>query len=164
MTTPVASDDIVSGAVQYLMDQPEVVAAVSKYTIGGQVTPGIFGHQLPALIEGTSSTCLLLMNEGGWTTGNMENTLRFPRLTVNIWADPLRDNGRNASDPGEVMRRAFAVYKVVDKFLHRVAGPEVFFGTLRVITSVRATEPIIYMVPDGDGLVRCVINYALSEG
>lgn len=164
MSAPVLDDDIVSGCVKYLRAQPQAVAAVSTYVIGGQPGPGIFGHSPWARIEGSSGTAVVISHEGGWAGPNLHNTLNFPRITVNVWADPMRDNGRNASNPGEVVQRAFATYRVVDKLLHRIAGPEVYFGTLRVIECLRLTEPVIYMVPDGDGLVRCQNFYALTEG
>ena len=161
---PVTADDIVSGAATYLLAQPEVLAAVSSFVIGGTNTPGVFQYRTWAKMEGSSATCAVLTNDGGWAGPNLHNTLRFPRLTLNIWADPIRDGNNNVTAPGEVLRRAFAVYKVFDTFLHRTTGPEVMFGQLRVITSVRLTEPIIYVVPDGDGLVRCQVIYAITEG
>lgn len=164
MIPPVTDDDIVSGAAKYLKAQPEILEAVSSYLIGGQNTPGIFQYRTWATIEGSSTTCAVLSSDGGWAGANLYNTLRFPRLTCNIWADPMRDPGRNVTDSGEVMRRCFAVYKVFDKYLHRTGGPEVYFGTLRIISSVRLTEPTILVVPDGDGLVRCQTTYAITEG
>lgn len=164
MTTPVTDDDIVSGAVTYLRAQPELIDAVSTFVIGGQPTAGIFQYRPWAKFEGTGKTGAVISNEGGWATANMHNTLRFPRLTVNIWADPLRDNVHNVVDPGEVMRRAHATYRVFDKYLHRTGGPEVMWGQLRILACVRLVEPTIYIVPDGDGLVRCQVNYAVTEG
>lgn len=164
MTTPVTADDIVSGAVTWLRAQPEAIAAVSTYVITGQSTVGIFQYRPWATLEGTSTTCAVITNDGGWAAPNPHNTLRFPRLTLNIWADPLRDSVNNVVDPGEVMRRAFATYRVFDKLLHRTGGPEVVWGQLRVLSSVRLVEPTIYVVPDGDGLVRCQVIYAITEG
>lgn len=163
MTTPVTDDDIVSGTVDYLLNQPDAVAAVSTFVIGGKEAPGIFQYRPWAAMEGSSGTCCVVSSDGGWAAPNIHNRLRFPRLTVNIWADPIRANG-NVVDPGEVMRRAFATYKAIDKFLHRTSGPEVWFGQLRVVSSVRLTEPLIYAVPDGDGLVRAQVLYAVTEG
>lgn len=164
MTTPVTDDDIVSGAVSYLLDQPEAVAAVSSFVIGGQPAPGIFQHRPWVKMEGSSSTCCVVTSDGGWAAPNLYNTARFPRLTVNIWADPIRDDTRNVTDPGEVTRRAFAAYKAIDKFLHRTGGPEIYFGQLRIISCVRLVEPVIYAVPDGDGLIRSQSVYAVTEG
>jgi hypothetical protein len=164
VTTPVTDDDIVSGAAKFLLAQPETVAAVSSYSIGGQSTPGIFQYRTWTTIEGTSSTCVVLTNEGGWAGANLHNTLHFPRLTCTIWADPIRDAGGNVTDFGEVNRRAFAAYQVFDKYLHRTGGDEVYFGQLRVISSIRLTEPTISAVSDGDGLLRLQTSYAITEG
>jgi hypothetical protein len=164
MTAPVTDDDIVSGTVGYLLDQPDAVAAVSSFVLGGQQVPGIFQHRPWVRMEGSSSTCCVVSTEGGWAAPNLYNTLRFPRLTVNIWADPIRDTTKNVTDPGEVQRRTFATYKVIDKLLHRTGGPEVYFGQLRIISCVRLVEPVIYTVPDGDGLIRSQFVYAVTEG
>lgn len=164
MTTPVTDDDIVSGAVDYLLNQAAAVAAVSTFIIDGQQAPGIFQYRPWTPMEGSSGTCCVVSSDGGWAAPNLYNSLRFPRLTVNIWADPIRDAGMNGVDPGEVMRRAFATYKVIDKFLHLTGGPEVWFGQLRIVSCVRLTEPVTYAVPDGDGLVRSQVLYAVTEG
>jgi hypothetical protein len=164
MSTPVTADDIVSGCVKYLRAQPEVVAAVSTFVIGGQPGPGIWAYSPWDTVEGSSGTAIIISSEGGWSGPNLHNTLNFPRITLNIWADPMRDHGRNAARPGEVMKRAHATYKVVDKYLHRTAGAEIYFGSLRIIECLRLTEPVIYVVPDGDGMVRCQNFYAITEG
>jgi hypothetical protein len=161
---PVIADDIVSGAVKFLLAQPDVVAAVGTFVIGGQQTPGIFGYSVVGTVEGSSKTAAVLTNDGGWAGANLHNTLRFPRLTLNLWSDPMRDGGRNVTNGPEVMRRCFAVYKVFDRYLHRTGGSDVMFGSVRVITSTRLTEPTIIVVPDGDGLVRLQVTYAITEG
>lgn len=161
---PVVDDDIVSGAVKFLLAQADVVAAVGTFTISGQATPGIFGYSIVGTIEGSSKTAAVLTNDGGWAGANLHNTLRFPRLTLNLWSDPIRDGGGNVVSVPEVMRRCFAVYKIFDRYLHRTGGSDVMFGTVRVITSTRLTEPTIIVVPDGDGLVRLQVTYAITEG
>jgi hypothetical protein len=161
---PVTADDIVSGATKFLLAQPETVAAVSSYIIGGAQVPGIFQYRTWTDIEGTSTSCVVLSTDGGWAGANLHNTLRFPRLTLNVWVDPIRDSARNVTDPGEAMRRSFSVFKAFDRFLHRTGGDEVYFGTLRIISSTRLTEPTISAVSDGDGLVRLQASYAVTEG
>lgn len=164
MTAPVVEDDIVSGAVKWLRAQPEAVAVVSSFVIDGVETAGIFQYRPWAKLEGTGKTAVVFSHEGGWTAANTHNSLRFPRLTMNVWADPLRDARNNVRYPGEVMRRVYACYKTFDSFLHRTGESEARWGTVRVISSVRLAEPVIYVVPDGDGLVRCLVNYAITEG
>ncbi len=165
MTAPVNTDDLVSGCADYLLSQPDIIAVVSKFLINGVLSPGVFQYRPWAKVEGSSGTAIVLSAEsGGWAAANLHNTMTFPRLTVNIWTDPIRDGMRNVTDPGEVMRRAFSVQRIVDRFLHRTAGPEIYFGSLRILSSHRLTEPFIYVVPDGDGLVRSQTQYAITEG
>lgn len=158
-------DDVVTGAVSYLLSQPECLAAVDIFNIGGQPAPGIFAYRLalPNLMEGSSSTAVVVAHDGGWAAPNLFNTLRFPRLLVNVWADPIRDAQKNNIDP-LVQRRANACFETFDKVLHRVGGGDVRFGTLRVIDIVRLTEPVILDVGDGDGLVRLQCYYAVTQG
>lgn len=162
MTTPVADDDIVQGAIKFLQAQPDVLAVLGSYP--GTTVPYLFQRKLWVDVEGTSSTACLLFSEGGWTGSNLYNTMRFPRLSMEIWADPLRDGQNNVTDPGEVWRRANRAYQVIDQHLHRPQGGRQWWGSLRTIDCVRMAEPTVYEVPDGDGLIRLLVSYAVTEG
>jgi hypothetical protein len=120
VTTPVADDDIVSGATAYLMAQPEVLAVLGTYP--GTTVPYLFQRRMWAEMKASSSTACMIWSEGGWTAANLHNTLRFPRLSVEIWTDPLRDGQNNVIDPGEVYRRSNRAFTVIDSFLHRPQG------------------------------------------
>lgn len=156
-------DDLVSGALTYLRAQPELVAAVDVFNIGGKLTPGIFPYKLWDKMEGSQSTAVVIAHDGGWAAPNLDNTLRFPRLLVNVWTDPVRDANGNNVDPA-VQRRAYACFDIFDKYLHRVAGGEQYWGTLRIIDCLRLTEPVFVDVTDGDGLVRLQAYYAITQG
>lgn len=160
-----SDDDIVTGAVTYLLADPTCLGAVDVFNIGGRPAPGIFAYRLalPNLMEGSSNTAVVLAHDGGWAAPNLYNTLRFPRLLLNVWADPIRDAQKNNIDP-LVQRRANACFETFDKVLHRCAGGDTRFGTLRVLDIVRLTEPTILDVPDGDGLVRLQAYYAVTQG
>lgn len=162
MTTPVNTDDIVQGAVKYLQSKPAVLSVLG--TFEGSTVPYLFQRRMWAEMEGSSSTACMLYSDGGWTSANNHNTLRFPRLSVEIWADPIRDSQRNVTDPGEVWRRINHAYAVIDKVLHRAAGGQQYWGTVRTVDCVRLAEPTTYEVPDGDGLLRLLVSYAVTEG
>lgn len=162
MTAPVTKDDIVTGCIKFLQAKPDVIAALGTDRETG--APMLFGYNDWSTLEGSQSTCAIIANEGGWAGPNAHNTLRFPRLSLNIWADPQRDAGNNAILPGEVMRRVDAVFEVIDNHLHRPEGETQMWGSVRTVASVRLTEPVIYRVPDGDGLVRLLVNYAVTQG
>lgn len=160
MTTPVTTDDIISAVVTYLRSKPAIIAVLGSDGDGSW----LFQYRLWAEIEGTSSTAAVLSHEGGWAGANLHNTLRFPRLLLSVWADPQRDAGHNATDPGEVQRRANAAFEVIDSYLHRPQGDSQMWGSIRTVDCVRLTEPAIYVVPDGDGLVQLQAYYAVTQG
>ncbi len=159
MTTPL-TDDIVSGAVTFLMTKPDVLATLGFDEDG----PWLFQYDLWTMVEKSQSTACVIDSDGGWATANPHNTLRFPRLSVAIWADPQRDQGNNAILPGEAQRRINHVFEVIDKHLHRVTGPEQMWGSIRTVSCVRITEPNILRVPDGDGMLRLLAYYAVTQG
>lgn len=163
MTVTVLGDDIVTGAVSYLRSQPELIAAVDAFNIGGKLTPGIFHYKLWTVMEGSQSTCVVISHDGGWAAPNLTNTLRFPRLVLTVWTDPLRDGNGNNIDPA-VRLRANACFETFDKYLHVVGGGEMRWGTLRIIDCLRLTEPVFIDVPDGDGGVRLQTYYAVTQG
>ncbi len=162
MPVPVTDDDIVSGAVAFLYSKPDVLAVLGSDPDG----PWLFQYELWAkdLIEGSESTALVISSDGGWAGPNLQNTLRFPRLQIDVYADPIRDHGNNVIDPGEVQRRAYRAFQVVDKYLHRVNSETQMWGTIRTVSCSRLTEPVVYRVPDGDGLLRCQVYYAVAQG
>lgn len=164
MTAPVDADDIVSAAVTYLVGFSDVLAAVSTFDVGGLLMPGVFQYRPFAPIEGSSGTAVIVESDGGWAGANIYNTMRFPRLLINVWADPIRDQGLNGVDPGEVRRRADQTFWVLDSHLHRPQGGTQMWGQLRTVDCARLTEPVAYAVPDGDGLVRLQAYYAVSQG
>ncbi len=164
MSAPVLNDDIVQAAVTWLLGFPDVLDSVGTFIIDGVSSPGLFQYNLWTPIEGTGSTACVVDNDGGWTGPNNHNTLRFPRLLLNVWADPIRDGGSNSVDPGEVRRRATRTFEVLDSHLHRAYGGDQLWGEVRTVDCVRLTEPAIYAVPDGDGLVRLQAYYAVTQG
>lgn len=161
MSTPVATDDLVQGAVKWLLTNSAVSAAVSVYP--GTDTPYLFQHQLWVEMEGTGSTAAVLSYGGGFAGPNNHNTMRFLRLMLDVYADPVRDAGRNVTEPGEVHRRVTATYLAFDAVLHRPDPTPQYWGTLRVIGSARLVEPSIAAVADGDGLLRLTTGYAVVQ-
>lgn len=154
------ADDIVAGCVRYL-SAISAVTAVLGADSGG---PWIFQRQMAKVVEGTSSQALLVTRQGGWAGPNQHNTLAFPRISLEFWVDPRRDSAKNVIEPAETERRADAVFKVVDRFMHRPQGGVVAWGSIRTVGCHRLGEFVSYEVPDGDGLLRAQVFYAVQEG
>ena len=114
----------------------------------------IFTDSPQALVE-NSGTCLIVISEeGGWAGANDYNTARFPRLQLDIWADPTR-NPDGSVQKLDAKLKIEAVYKSVDKYLHLVdnslpggvfhrwgTAAQIAGGTAhRIISSKRSGEP-----------------------
>jgi len=162
VTTPVATDDVVSGAARYLLDQAALVAVVGES--GDPPTPLIAQDVAPAASELAQATAVVVAYGGGWAGANIANVLRFPRLRVEIWADPIRDSNGRVVEQAETRRRLMACADVVDGLLHRAQGGEIWWGDVRVLDSVRLGEITVDRVPGGDGLLRGQVFYAVTVG
>lgn len=161
MTAPVLDDDLVQGCVKYLLDEDNVHAALGVFPDTG--TPWLFQHELWGAVEGSQATAAVISRAGGWAGPNEYNTLRFPRISLQIYADPLREAG-NVSMPGETWRRVEATFRVFDNLLHRPAPTVIMWGSIRTITCTRLGEPVVYPVPDTDGMIRLQVFYGVTEG
>jgi len=158
----VTADDIVQGAVKWLSSFDDVVAVLSTY---GDGTPYLFQRKLWIDMEGSQGTAAVIRCVGGWAGANTYNTMRFPRLCLELWADPIRDAGGNISEPGEVYRRLSDAFQVIDARLHRPQAGEQMWGTIRTVACSRLTEPDEpFPIPDGDGLLRTITFYAVTQG
>ncbi len=162
MVTPVNTDDLVQGCAKYLLAQPDVAAVLGTDQNTG--APLLLQYNMWAGMEGSQSTAAMLYRDGGWAGPNLHNTLRFPRLTLEVWVDPFREVRGNVIDPGEANRRIEHAYETIDWHLHRPQGGEQMWGTVRTIACVRLSEPTVYAVPDGDGSLRLVVAYAVTQG
>lgn len=161
MSTPVTTDHLVQGAVKWLLGFDDIRAVLGAFADG---TPFLFQRQLWTTVETTGSTAAVISRAGGWAGGNEHNTMRFPRLSLEIHVDPIRDAARNVIDPGEADRRADAAWDAFDGRLHRPASSTQMWGSVRTIGCLRLGEPNVYDVPDGDGLIRLQCFYGVAQG
>jgi len=161
VTTPVTTDDLVRGCVKWLSGFADVLAVLGQkpYTH----SPYLFQRQLWVNMENSQTTACVISRSGGWAAPNVHNTMRFPRLLVEITVDPLRDEGYNVVDPEEADLRLQNAYTTIDRHLHRPQGGDVFWGTVRTIAVARVAEPVMFAVPDGNGMQRLQVFYAVTE-
>jgi hypothetical protein len=123
----------------------------------------IFQDRLYAAIERSGAVAVVLEARGAWTSPNMHNTMRFPRLWVGYYADPSRDAAGNVTEY-DAADKIEAVHALVDRHLHRPQGGEVMWGALRVIDAHRMGEPDYFPVKDGDGMTRAEVTYGVTLG
>lgn len=161
MSTPIATDDLAQGASTWLATFPDVLAVLG---VNDDDVPLLFQNTPFGRIECTQSTALVLSQMGGWAGPNDFNTMRFPRLSVEIYVDPLRDSMNNPIDPGEAHRRASNAFNVIDRRLHRPQSGVQMWGTVRTIACLRLGEPNVFGVPGGDGMLRLHVFYGVTQG
>ena len=51
----------------------------------------VFDETPYARFEGTSKCLIVVNEEGTWTFPNEHNSMRFPKLIIDVWADPTRN-------------------------------------------------------------------------
>jgi hypothetical protein len=90
------------------------------------------------------------------------HTTRYPALVIIVHADRTRDDqGRPVHE--DAQEKALAVLDEVDRVLHVPQGGEIEWGGVRIVPSVRESEPDVVAVPGGDG-VRATARYGLVLG
>jgi hypothetical protein len=163
--------DLVTAAVRILLTQrpallgagvgPEEAAAdaavplwVFQWETHGQVA------------QGSGKGIVVVSERAGWTGPNRHNTLEFPRLQVEIYADSDRERG--FPDFKTAQARAKDIWRVVDLIFHRPDTGGITWGdvngSVRVVSSLRGAEPDIVPVPDGDGAQRLLVSYNVELG
>jgi hypothetical protein len=127
----------------------------------------LFQETLQVTIESTQGVACVLAVRGGWAPPNQHNTARFPRLMTEFYADPRREDTTldvRVRDAENKIRRAHLAF---DHVLNRVRGGDEWWGVsdddpgIRVVSSLRMQEIEYFPVPDGDGVTRAQVFYAL---
>jgi hypothetical protein len=119
-------------------------------------------------VQGSGRGSLVISTPGSWAAANTYNTLRFPRLQVEVYGDIDRDE---VAGPfyRSAQKKAEDIWVVADALLHRPGHRNMHWGgssgTLRIVSSVRTSgEPDRSEVPDVDGVWRLLASYALELG
>lgn len=162
--------DLIRAARRKIVANPDVVAL-----LGSDATWAdgwVWQWKTYREIEGTQAASIVVSERSGWAAPNRHNTARFPRLQVEIYVDPIRDPNQfpNGNTPPTAHERAKAIWDQVDRIFHVPASQDMWWGAdppdpgVRVVASIRASEPEIVDVPDGDGAVRLTALYEVSLG
>jgi hypothetical protein len=171
-------DNVSSGAYKYLITFPSVTSLVLAFPLTDPITPNagkpyIFdqpqgtapGATGPlATMEGTSGVAIVLGDMGGWSAPAAGSSMRFQRLSVEVWVDPLRDSGRNISEsPGATVRRGRQCFDAIHKALQRQeAGGAIVWGDLVTVGCSLLNEPQFVVVADGDQMYRGPAMYGVT--
>lgn len=153
-----------------LMAVPGVTDALGSSD--GQEFAGVwlFVRELQVVVEGSGSAAAVIREEGAWARPNGHNTARFPRLSLEIFADSSRDLSTGRVVRRDAEHRARAVWERFDPIFHRVTGFSEIWGStatdpgMRVWGSQLMSLPDIYDINDWEGGKRLQCHYGLSVG
>jgi hypothetical protein len=156
-------NDVASGAVAYLSGFSDVTSLLGSYS-GSDPNPGFAGRPwlfsdsnqgVLQVMEGSSAAALVLGDYGGWDVPPPLGTIRFRRLRLDVWVDPLRDASANVTETSSITdNRGLAVFAAVQFRLQRTDPDAVFWVDLCTIGCQLLTDIQFTPVPDGDWLRR----------
>lgn len=162
-----APDDTVQGCSVYLLSIPTLVNLVGSTNGQYGNIPWIFQEDFtnPELVQttvqGSSSIAVVVSDAGTWGAPNMNNTMENPRIRIDIWSDPPRDQLKNITDPLEARTAAKQVFDCLNKYLHRPQGGAEQWGDVLTTGCYRLGEPIFTPLKDGDYIVIGTVYYGV---
>lgn len=165
--------EVSGGAYHYLSSLPDVLELVGSFPDDdpdNSGVPWIFVHNLytrmesQSIVKGSQAVALVCITAGLGSGVLDYSTVRWQKLELDIWVDPLRDQFGNITKPSETSHRGQNIFTVLDSHLHRAALQDKtqVWDTLVTINGIRLTEPVWYPVPDGDGLIRGVCFWDIA--
>ena len=152
------TDDLAVAAVTYLSAITEITDLLGSDDV---FDTWIFRDDLLAVVENTGKSALVVRQQGSWAEANQHNTMRFPRLIVEMYVDPPRDTLGNA-EISTVDDVADHLFEVIDFYLHRARGGEEMWGTRLTLGSYRAGEPDRFPWADVDGTQAYRLTYNVT--
>lgn len=159
-------DDIVSGCVKYLLKIPAVTSLVGSDFNG----PWIFQETIGVRMQGASTltpgfpiTSLVVFNAGTWGSPTPGQTADYPKLGIEIWADPPRDPKGQVTSPNDARLAADWLYKTIDFYMNRTARGVVMFGDVYTWDSTRlGTITYLPPVPSDDHTIMGTVYYGIE--
>lgn len=127
-------------------------------------------------VENTGKCLIVVNEEGQWTTPNAHNTMKFPTLLIDIWADPTR-NADKSVNRFDAKKKIEDIQNFVDKYLHLVDpgdsnGNPRIWGTsgqmadktgVVVTGSQRLNGPIFSPIRDAEEAYMGRLTYGVNQ-
>ena len=134
----------------------------------------IFDSKPYVRLENKSKALIVINEDGQWAQPNQYSTQRFPRLLIDVWADPTRNDDLSVKRD-DAQDKIEAITALVNKHLHTVSlhidGHPIIWGTademanftgLMVMGSSWLTGPTYSPVSDAQGAWMGRSAYALA--
>lgn len=158
----VETDDIVQGCVKWLQSFDDITDLLGAFEDSDE--PFLFQHTMQTVLEGTGKAAVVVGYAGGWSPPNTYNTLKLPRISIEIFVDPKRTDDLDYIDTSETRRRIDTIYNAVDRHLHRPQGGDQMWGTIRTVECTRLGEPAFSPIRDGDQMHKGLVYYGVMQG
>lgn len=132
--------DLLSACREHLLDQAAIVTLVGS---DPKYANWVFRNKLPTQVEGSGMVAIVLARRGEWAQPNQHNSMQFPRLRVECYADSTRDTQKRVTSE-DAEDRAFDAQNLVADFLHDCGNVTHSWGTtetLRIVGCLKITEP-----------------------
>lgn len=155
--------DVVAAAQNYLASDSTLVALLGSSTAYATwIFQGIDETTEPWVnMEGTGKACVMVWQQGGWTAPNLHNNMHFPKLNVEVFADPLRDAMGNV-----ISRDIRSIFKPIwdelDRLLHRPQGGSLLWGDLWINNTIALEEWDVFPWSDADGVKISRKSFAVT--
>jgi hypothetical protein len=154
--------DVQGAAVLYLLNIPEVVAAVGKTVITAK--PFIFRDEMIVNLESKEYTAVsaIVIEDAGPMASLQLSAFRGRRLRMTIWANGDRDALGNFINPRSVRLKIDDTFKIVDRYLHRKDTEMVQWPGLLTVSCDRIldlSEPVA--LSEGDGIMIASAYYSV---
>lgn len=161
--------DIAKDVQAYLQAHPAVQEMVTDPYIGSDdawVHGWIFDSNLKVRIENSQRCAIVVSYGGGWFPSLESNTVRFPLVVVDIWADPTRKADMSVA-VDDAKTKCFDIYDAVFKALHLVnrdtpSGGAIFFDQTMITSSESLGDPDLTWVDEGNGARMLRGRFGLS--
>jgi hypothetical protein len=160
-------DDIVRSCTKYLLSIPDITAVVGQFPGGA---PFIFEEAIGVPMEGISMqfpgnpvTAIVVQSGGSWATPAPQTTELFPKITIEIWADPPRDDKRQVTRPRDARIAADYLFQVIDNYMNFTSSDVVMMNEQPVWKSYRLGNiTFLPRINSDDYLILGTVSYGLQ--
>lgn len=163
-------DDVASAAYKYLSGVTAVTSLLGSFPGSDAVAvnrgkPYLFKDEMIVLLQGTQAACIVLSAMGSWNTADDLVTPRYPRLSVDIYVDPLRAAGNVLETAGATKGRGETLFTTLNHYLHRTDPQPQIWGDMVTTSCKLMAAPQFALIVgqnEGDRQVHGQAFYAVS--
>ena len=165
--------DVASGVYWHLSSLPDVLGVTGSFpaeepdnsSVPWTVVRNVYTRMEDvSIVKGSQAVALVCCYMGQGRSPLETSTVRFQRLKIDIWVDPLRDVMGNVTNPSETEHRGLNVYSVLDSRLHRVATDQMtqLWGDLITVAATVCPSRCGIRCRTGTALIRGACFYSVG--